>query len=218
MEEGENGLALCGEIYKLGAGAERVNNKNVPNFFFSDRQSHRLPLRSNQHAYTCHLRVKKASVSQMETSPLRFLLACASAERVGELHGTFSTGMPLRGLALSLSFSFMPDFVAKTQNPSVPDDKFNRFSVRSVLDFVSRVGSQGRDTSFLAYSRLVSLRRYGPSSARTLGALNLCRDLVIVISWEKSDVSLVSKVQYLGILLDTIQKRVYPMDSRIVRF
>ena len=24
MEEGENGLALCGEIYKLGAGAERV--------------------------------------------------------------------------------------------------------------------------------------------------------------------------------------------------
>ena len=29
LGEGENGLALCGEIYKLGAGAERVNLRTI---------------------------------------------------------------------------------------------------------------------------------------------------------------------------------------------
>ena len=36
----------------------------------------------------------------------------------------------------SLTFSFMPDFAAKTQNPSLPDDRLDRFSVLSLWDFI----------------------------------------------------------------------------------
>ena len=43
--------------------------------------------------------------------------------------------------------------------------------------------------------------------------LQLCKDLEIVISVEKSDRP--NKVQYLGMLIDTIQERVYMKDSSI---
>ena len=34
-----------------------------------------------------------------------------------------------------MSFSFVPDFVAKTQNPSIPDHRFDGFSIPSLKDF-----------------------------------------------------------------------------------
>ena len=36
---------------------------------------------------------------------------------------------------MSCTFSFLPDFVAKTQNPSVPDPQFDEFMVPSLDDF-----------------------------------------------------------------------------------
>ena len=36
----------------------------------------------------------------------------------------------------SCTFSFLPDLMAKTQNPSVPDSRFEKFSVPSLDDFV----------------------------------------------------------------------------------
>ena len=63
-----------------------------------------------------------------------FLLALASAKRVGELHALTDKVGHSRGWK-SLSFSFMPDFVAKTQNPSVPDHRFDGFTIPSLRDF-----------------------------------------------------------------------------------
>ena len=40
----------------------------------------------------------------------------------------------------------------------------------------------------------------------------------LVISWEKSNLKQTSKAQCLGIIMDTIQERVYPADSRSFRF
>lgn len=63
-----------------------------------------------------------------------FLLALASAKRVGELHALSATVGHSEGWR-SLAFSFVPDFVAKTQNPSVPDHRFDGFSIPSLKDF-----------------------------------------------------------------------------------
>ena len=64
-----------------------------------------------------------------------FLLALASAKRVSELHDLSSRVRHSQGWK-SYTFSFLPDFVAKTQNPSVPDSCFEEFSVPSLDDFV----------------------------------------------------------------------------------
>ena len=57
------------------------------------------------------------------------LLALASAKRVSfcvrHLHDWSSC-----------TFSFFPEFMAKTQNPSVPDSHFKEFSVPSLDDYV----------------------------------------------------------------------------------
>ena len=63
-----------------------------------------------------------------------FLLALASAKRVGELHALTAKVGHSEGWK-SLSFSFVPDFVAKTQNPSVPDHRFDGFTIPSLKDF-----------------------------------------------------------------------------------
>ena len=42
----------------------------------------------------------------------------------------------------SCAFSFLPDFMAKTQNPSIPDSRFEEFSVPSLDDFI--VGDRGK--------------------------------------------------------------------------
>ena len=62
-----------------------------------------------------------------------FLLALASAKRVGELHGISHEVRHSRGWN-SLTFSFVPDFVAKTQDPSVFDARFESFTVPSLRD------------------------------------------------------------------------------------
>ena len=63
-----------------------------------------------------------------------FLLALASAKRVGELHGVSHAVRHSRGWN-SLTFSFVPDFVAKTQDPTVFDPRFETFTVPSLRDF-----------------------------------------------------------------------------------
>ena len=63
-----------------------------------------------------------------------FLLALASAKRVGELHA-LSAKVGHSKHWRSLSFSFVPDYVAKTQNPSIPDPRFDGFTIPSLKDY-----------------------------------------------------------------------------------
>ena len=64
-----------------------------------------------------------------------FLLNLASAKRVSELHSLSFMVRHSRGWK-SCTFSFLPDFVVKTQNPSVHDSRFEEFSVPSLDDFI----------------------------------------------------------------------------------
>ena len=87
------------------------------------------------------------------TLKMSLLLALASAKRVSELHGLSFRVRHSRGWK-SCTFSFLPDFVAKTQNPSVPDSHFEEFSVPVLDDFVG----DDRDGLLLCPSR--ALRKY----------------------------------------------------------
>ncbi|XP_068243498.1 uncharacterized protein [Palaemon carinicauda] len=65
-----------------------------------------------------------------------FLLALASAKRVSELHGLSYDGAHSRGWEV-VTFRFVPEFMAKIQNPGIPDPRFDSFrilSLRSVTD------------------------------------------------------------------------------------
>lgn len=64
-----------------------------------------------------------------------FLLALALSKRVGKLHGLSYIIKHTRDWK-SLAFEFIPEFVAKTQNPSVHDERFVSFSIPSLGDFV----------------------------------------------------------------------------------
>ena len=57
-----------------------------------------------------------------------FLLALTSAKRVSELHGLSFRVWHSRGWR-SFTFSFLLDFVAETQNPSVPDPRSDELNV-----------------------------------------------------------------------------------------
>ena len=57
-----------------------------------------------------------------------FLLALASAKRVGELHALSHRVSHSAGWR-ELSFSFVPGFVAKTQDQSSPDPRFESFTI-----------------------------------------------------------------------------------------
>ena len=57
-----------------------------------------------------------------------FLLALASAKRIGELHALSYCVSHSRGWA-EVSFSFVPGFVAKTQDPSSLAPRFEGFTV-----------------------------------------------------------------------------------------
>ena len=64
---------------------------------------------------------------------------------------------------MSCTFSFLPDFVAKTQNPSVPDPQFDEFMVPSLDDFVDG----DRDEHLLCpirvpYKYLSQMEQYRP--------------------------------------------------------
>ena len=45
-----------------------------------------------------------------------------------------------------------------------------------------------------------------------------CKDLGIVISWEKLDLKLKRQFQYLGMPIVTVQEKIFSSDSRIIRF
>ena len=80
----------------------------------------------------CNLSLVLQCLSRLPFEPLKFasdkhptwkksfLLAPASAKRVSELHGISFHVCHSRSWS-SYTFSFLPDFVAKTQNPSIPD-------------------------------------------------------------------------------------------------
>ena len=57
-----------------------------------------------------------------------FLLALVSAKRVGELHGLSYRVSHSSGWK-KMSFGFVPGFVAKTQDPSSSDPRFEGFSI-----------------------------------------------------------------------------------------
>ena len=77
--------------------------------------------------------LRQASLRDVTLKTL-FLLALASAKRIGELHGFSHEVRHSRGWN-SLTFSFVPDFVAKTQDPSVFDPRFESFTIPSLRDF-----------------------------------------------------------------------------------
>ena len=70
-----------------------------------------------------------------------FLLALASAKRIGELHGLSHRISHSEGWG-EIAFEFVPGFVAKTQNPSVPDPRFEGFTIPALTR--SNTGIHGR--------------------------------------------------------------------------
>ena len=62
-----------------------------------------------------------------------FLLALASAKRIGELHDLSYRVSHSRGCA-EVSFSFVPDFVVKTQDPSSLAPRFEGLTVPALPD------------------------------------------------------------------------------------
>ena len=48
--------------------------------------------------------------------------------------------------------------------------------------------------------------------------LQLCRNLGIVVNWEKSDLHHSTHVQYLGMLIDTSLEKVFPSEARLSYF
>ena len=63
-----------------------------------------------------------------------FPLAPVSAKRVSELHGLLYSQAFRR--MNSCIFSFVPGFVAKTQNPALLDTCFDEFTIPSLKDVV----------------------------------------------------------------------------------
>ena len=82
-----------------------------------------------------------------------------------------------------------------------------------------RLGSQERDPAALLSGQLAVYSRVDPSPAGTLRAAPLSLSGPgIVIRWEKSDLELANKGQYLRMLVDTNQERFCLMNSWITRF
>ncbi|XP_068248828.1 uncharacterized protein [Palaemon carinicauda] len=81
-----------------------------------------------------------------------FLLALASAKRVSELHGLSYDVAHSRGWG-EVTFRFVPEFIAKTQNPGVSDPRFDSFKVTSLRSVTN-------DPDHLLLCPVRSLRRY----------------------------------------------------------
>ena len=102
-----------------------------------------------------------------------FLFYLTSAKRVSELHCLSFRVRHLRGWK-SCTFSFLPDFVAKTQNPSIPDSRFEEFSVSSLDDSV------GDNRAELLMCPTYALWRYSacPELSSTVLGLRACLSLL----------------------------------------
>ena len=79
--------------------------------------------------------LRRAPYEPLRSAPERlvaqkalFLLALASSKRIGELHG-LSYRLSHTDRWKEVSFSFVPGFVAKTQDPSVSDVRYEGFTV-----------------------------------------------------------------------------------------
>ena len=83
----------------------------------------------------------KSSSDKCLTLKMCFLLALASAKMVNELHGLSYQVKHSRDWICS-TFSFMPSFVAKTQNPTLQDTHFNEFMISSFTDLVDGDGEE----------------------------------------------------------------------------
>ena len=104
-----------------------------------------------------------------------FLLALASAKRIGELHALSHRVSHSRGWA-EASFSFVPGFVAKTQDPSSLAPRFVGFSVPN-----SRNNRNGR--------LLCPLRAVRCYLDRTAAHHPLCERLFATAGRSKKDIS-----------------------------
>ena len=81
-----------------------------------------------------------------------FLLALASMKRVGELHG-LSFRVSHNSGWKEMSFDFVPGFVAKTQDPSTSDSRFEGFSIPALP-------RRGHDQDARLLCPVRALRRY----------------------------------------------------------
>ena len=64
-----------------------------------------------------------------------YLLALASAKRISELHGLSYQVRHLKGWK-PCTFSFVPDFIAKSQNLSILDPRFEKLIIPLLTDFM----------------------------------------------------------------------------------
>ena len=108
-----------------------------------------------------------------------FLLALASSKRVSELHGLSYVTKHSRGWT-SVTLEFVPEFVAKTQNPSIHDDRFVSFTIPSLSDFC------GNDRSEMLLCPVRALRAY---LKRTRPFRPTCRRLFVSTGRTKKEVS-----------------------------
>ena len=107
-----------------------------------------------------------------------FLLALASAKRIGELHTLSYRVSHSRGWG-EVSFSFVPGFVAKTQDPSSLAPRFEGFSVPALPN--ARNNRNGR---LLCPVRAV--RRY---LDRTAAHRSRCERLFVTAGRSKKEIS-----------------------------
>ena len=92
----------------------------------------------------------KLSVDKHLTCKNLFLLLFTSGKQVNELHGLPDRVRHLKGWR-SCTFSFLPDFMTKSQNPSAYDPHFEEFTVPSLADFAD----EDRDKIFLCPIRII---------------------------------------------------------------
>ena len=77
--------------------------------------------------------LKSSSLKNLTLKTL-FLLALASSKRVSELHGLSYEVSHTRHWR-EMGFSFVPEFIAKTQDPSKTEELFSSFTIPSLGDF-----------------------------------------------------------------------------------
>ncbi|MGL5405356.1 MAG: hypothetical protein ACRDAX_00930, partial [Propionibacteriaceae bacterium] len=128
-----------------------------------------------------------------------FLLALASAKRVGELHGLSYDVRHSRGWG-SVTLDFVPNFVAKTQKPSIPDDRFESFTIPSLMDFTDN------DADEMLLCPVRALRRY---LKRTRHLRPECRRLFVSTGVTKKEVS----KNTLSFWLREVIRRAYEADG-----
>ena len=97
---------------------------------------------------------------------------------------------------------------------STPSQVFTRV----VFTLVSKWATRNGGSAAVLPRQLTRHSRVDSMSGEHWELLGLCKDMGIIINWEKSDLELTSRAQYLGILIDSIREKVSHLDSLIVGF